>query len=98
MILDRTECCYYDIVSDVMELYLERNVWYLPISVDKNCAISIAEAQKNVVQVCLMTEGLALMVSSLHDTKQNLCLVHCLYPILERVGSEIGPISLAGNI
>lgn len=79
-------------------MYLECDTWYLPICVNKNSNVSIADAQKNVVQICLMTEGFAVMVSSLNVTKQNLCLIHCLYPILERLGSELGPISLAGNI
>lgn len=87
----------YDIVRDVIDMYLERNVWYLPTSVGQHSTTNIADAQKNVIQICLMTEGLAQMVSSLDITEQNLCLIHCLYPILERVGSEISPISLAGN-
>lgn len=78
-------------------MYLEREIWYLPTSVGQHSTINIADAQKNVLQICLMTEGLAQMVSSLDVEKQNLCLIHCLYPILERIGSEISPISLAGN-
>ncbi|VVC45407.1 Hypothetical protein CINCED_3A002913 [Cinara cedri] len=89
--------CHYSVVKDVIDLYLEHNIWYLPTNVCKSSNISIAEAQKNVLQICLMTEGLAQLVSSLHVTKQDLCLMQCLYPILERVGSEIGPISLAGQ-
>lgn len=96
MILDNGEC-RYSLVKDVIELYLENNVWYLPTSVDKYSSINIADAQKNVVQICLMTEGLARLVSSLPVHKQSLCLIHCLYPILECVGSDHGPISLAGN-
>lgn len=96
MILDSGES-HYSIVRDVIELYLERDVWYLPTSVDKYSSTNIADAQKNVVQICLMTEGLARLVSSLPVHKQSLCLIHCLYPILECVGSEHGPISLAGN-
>jgi hypothetical protein len=80
-----------------MELYLEFDVWYLPTSIDKNSTTNMADAQKNIVQICLMTEGIARLVASLDVTKQSLCLIHCLYPILERVGSEYGPISLAGN-
>lgn len=91
------EECHYNIVKDVIELYLEYDVWYLPTSVDKNSTTNMADAQKNIVQICLMTEGIARLVSSLDATKQSLCLIHCLYPILERVGSEYGPISLAGN-
>lgn len=82
----------------MIELYLERDTWYLPTCVDKNSTTNIADAQRNVVQICLMTEGLAQLVSSLDTTKQNLCLIHCLYPILECVGSELCPISLAGTI
>lgn len=98
MILDCGES-HYNIVKDIIELYLERDFWYLPIKIEDNPnTISIADVQKNVVQVCLMTEGLSQLVSSLHVANQNLCLIHCLYPILERVGSELGPVSLAGNI
>jgi len=97
LILDNRDECHYSIVRDVIELYLERDIWYLSTSVDKNCTTNIADVQKNVVQICLMTEGLAQLVSSLDMTEQNLCLIHCLYPILERVGSELCPISLAGN-
>jgi len=85
-------------VRDVIDLYLECDVWYLPTSIENDSTTNIADAQKNVVQICLMTEGLAKLVSSLPVTQQHLCLIHCLYPILERVGSEHGPISLAGNI
>lgn len=88
---------HYSVVKDVIDLYLEHNIWYLPTNVGKNSNISIADAQRNVVQICLMTEGLARLVSSLCVTKQGLCLINCLYPILERIGSEIGHISLAGN-
>lgn len=96
-ILENGEC-NYNIVRDVIDLYLERDVWYLPTSVDDNSATNTADAQKNVIQICLMTEGLGQLVSSLPVSKQNLCLIHCLYPVLERVGSELGSISLAGNI
>jgi hypothetical protein len=85
-------------VRDVIDLYLECDVWYLPTSIENNSTTTIADVQKNVVQICLMTEGLSKLVSSLPITQQHLCLIHCLYPILERVGSEHGPISLAGNI
>lgn len=97
LVIDNEEN-HYSIVKDVIDLYLEHGTWYLPISIDKNSTTSIADAQKNVVQICLMTEGLAQLVSSLDVTKQNACLIHCLYPILERVGSEFSPVSLAGNI
>lgn len=86
---------HFSIVKEVIELYLESNVWYLPTS--KSSLTNIADTQRNVLQICLMTEGLAQLVSSLNPSKQSLCLIHCLYPILERVGSEIGPISLAGK-
>ncbi|XP_060879820.1 TELO2-interacting protein 1 homolog isoform X1 [Metopolophium dirhodum] len=89
--------CHYSIVRDVIDLYLECNFWYLPTSIENDSTTNIADAQKNVVQICLMTEGLAKLVSSLPVTQQHLCLIHCLYPILERVGSEHGPISLAGQ-
>lgn len=85
-------------MRDVIDLYLECNVWYLPTSIENNSKTNIADAQKNVIQICLMTEGLAKLVSSLEVTKQHLCLIFCLYPILERIGSEQGLISLAGNI
>lgn len=84
-------------MRDVIELYLERDVWYLPTNVNKKTNMNIADAQKNVIQICLMTEGISKLVSSLYVSKQSLCLIHCLYPILERVGSELGSISLAGN-
>lgn len=91
------EECHYSVVKDVIDLYLEHNIWYLPTSASKGSNTSIEDIKKNVVQICLMTEGLAQLVSSLHLTKQGLCLMHCLYPIMERFGSEIAPISLAGN-
>lgn len=97
LILDNGEC-NYSIVREVIELYLEHNVWYLPTSIDKSSTTNVADIQKNVVQICLMTEGLARLILSLHVTKQSLCLIHCLYPLLERVGSEIGLISLSGTI
>uniref|UniRef100_A0A2H8TQG4 TELO2-interacting protein 1 n=2 Tax=Melanaphis sacchari TaxID=742174 RepID=A0A2H8TQG4_9HEMI len=89
--------CHYNLVRDVIDLYLECDVWYLPTSIENNSTTNIADAQKNVVQICLMTEGLSKLVSSLPVAQQHLCLIHCLYPILERVGSEHGPISLAGQ-
>ncbi|XP_027842762.2 TELO2-interacting protein 1 homolog [Aphis gossypii] len=88
---------HYNLVRDVIDLYLESDIWYLPTSIENNSTTNIADAQKNVIQICLMTEGLSKLVSSLPVTQQNLCLIHCLYPILERVGSEHGPISLAGQ-
>jgi len=97
LFLDNKEC-HYSIIKDVIELYLERDVWYLPTSVDKYSTTNIVDVQKNIVQICLMTEGLGYLVTSLPVTKQSLCLIHCLYPILECFGSDISPISLAGNI
>ncbi|XP_050436981.1 TELO2-interacting protein 1 homolog [Adelges cooleyi] len=91
------DVCHYDLVSDVIQLYLDNKVWYLATSADDESTQNIAETQKNVLQICLMTEGLGHLVSSLDLAKQRVCLVHCLYPILERVGSELNSISLAGQ-
>ncbi|XP_050532254.1 TELO2-interacting protein 1 homolog [Daktulosphaira vitifoliae] len=97
ILLEGNDNNHYNLVSDVIQLYLEPETWYLSTVVNDKLSQNISDTQKNVIQICLMTEGLGQLICSLDVDKQHACLIHCLYPILERIGSELNPISLAGE-
>jgi len=66
-----------------VDLYTTEELWYLPIEVTENT--SLIQAQSNVVQCCLLTEGLAHIAKNLkHD--YNRYLLKTLYLIIERAG------------
>lgn len=58
-------------------------MWYSPIEVTENT--SLTQAQSNIVQCCLLTEGLGRIAEILqHDYDRY--LLKTLYLILERAG------------
>jgi hypothetical protein len=66
-----------------VDLYTTEELWYLPIEVTENT--SLIQAQSNVVQCCLLTEGLAHIAQHLKDD-YNRYLLKTLYLVIERAG------------
>ncbi|XP_077289147.1 telo2 interacting protein 1 isoform X2 [Arctopsyche grandis] len=61
----------------------------------KDSCRTLAQAQNNVIQICLMTEGIGKIAKSMKIRFQPY-LLKTLYLILERAGSSIEAIHLAG--
>lgn len=69
--------------KEIIDFYITQEVWYLPIEVTEGT--SLVEAQSNIVQCCLLTEGLGLIAQNLqHDYDRY--LLKTLYLIIERAG------------
>lgn len=58
-------------------------MWYLSIEVTE--ATSLAQAQSNVVQCCLLMEGLGCIAKNL-QRDYSIYLLKTLYLIMERAG------------
>ncbi|XP_019889129.1 TELO2-interacting protein 1 homolog isoform X2 [Ooceraea biroi] len=79
--------------KNIVDFYTTEELWYLPIEVTEDT--SLVQAQSNVVQCCLLTEGLAHIAENLqHDYDRY--LLKTLYLIIERAGSGNALISYIG--
>lgn len=70
--------------KQIVDFYTMQEIWYLPIEVTEDT--SLVEAQSNIVQCCLLIEGLGHIATKLkldYDTY----LLKTLYLILERAGT-----------
>ncbi|KAJ9575488.1 hypothetical protein L9F63_007646 [Diploptera punctata] len=91
------------IVESVLEAYLEPSVWYVNISIensdseDEESVTTLKEAQSNVVQVCLLVEGVGKMAEVL-GSGFDVFLLKTLYVVLERAGSTNALITAAGMV
>ncbi|PSN37088.1 hypothetical protein C0J52_21168 [Blattella germanica] len=87
------------VVETVLEAYVEPSIWYLNVSVDtnKHNETTLKEVHNNVVQVCLLVEGIG-KISKVLGSGFNCFLLKTLYLVLERVGSANGLIATAGII
>ncbi|KAG7213128.1 hypothetical protein KM043_002445 [Ampulex compressa] len=83
-----------DIYKEVVDLYINHDLWYLPIEVTED--VSLYTAKCNVVQICLLTEGLGLIAENLKRGYQ-IFLLKTLYFVIERAGSGHGLISFVGT-
>ncbi|XP_043265023.1 TELO2-interacting protein 1 homolog isoform X1 [Colletes gigas] len=85
---------FLSIYEEVVEFYINPEVWYPAIETTENVPLRIA--QSNVVQCCLLIEGLGLIAQTLgHDYDRF--LLKTLYLIIERAGSGHTLISFVGT-
>nr|XP_033325327.1 TELO2-interacting protein 1 homolog isoform X1 [Megalopta genalis] len=82
------------IYNDVINLYLTHEHWYPSIDCSENTPLGIAQA--NVVQCCLLLEGLGLIAQNLKRNYDRY-LLKTLYLIIERAGSKHSLISFVGT-
>lgn len=97
-----------DLVKHVISTYMQPQLWEVPLSavphqtvikvVQKQDppVISIAQVQSNIVQVCLLAEGVGLLAVAVGGENFTVCLRQCLYSLLKCAGSPIHLVSLAG--
>ncbi|KZC03991.1 TELO2-interacting protein 1 like protein, partial [Dufourea novaeangliae] len=85
---------YLSIYKDVIEFYINTEHWYPPI--DSTNDISLGIAQSNVVQCCLLLEGLGLIAKNLKEDYDRF-LLKTLYLIIEAAGSGHSLISFVGT-
>ncbi|XP_068084493.1 TELO2-interacting protein 1 homolog isoform X2 [Anabrus simplex] len=83
-------------VNNVLDVYLESSLWYLPLSVQED-SITIGQAQSNLVLSCLLVEGIGKMAHML-GSKFNQFLLRTLYVVMERAGSTHKLLALAGTM
>ncbi|XP_047343679.1 TELO2-interacting protein 1 homolog isoform X2 [Vespa velutina] len=72
---------------------VNEDFWYLPLEVTED--IPLCVAQNNVVQCCLLTEGLGQIAKNLEDNYESF-LLKTLYLIIERAGSPNSLLSYVG--
>ncbi|XP_021917527.1 TELO2-interacting protein 1 homolog isoform X2 [Zootermopsis nevadensis] len=85
-----------DIIREVLQVYLEPSIWYVSLSVgthtnelQEEVSITLGQAQSNVIQACLLVEGVGKMARVL-GSKFDQFLLKTLYLVLERAGSANG--------
>lgn len=66
-----------------MDFYTTQEVWYLPIEVSEDTPL--VQAQSNIVQCCLLMEGLGYIAQNL-QCDYDRYLLKTLYIIIERAG------------
>ncbi|KYN02179.1 PREDICTED: TELO2-interacting protein 1 homolog [Cyphomyrmex costatus] len=79
--------------KEIIDFYITQEVWYLPTEVTEDTPL--VQAQSNIVQCCLLTEGLGLIAQNL-QLDFDRYLLKILYLIIERAGSGNGLISYIG--
>ncbi|XP_076655997.1 telo2 interacting protein 1 isoform X2 [Halictus rubicundus] len=88
------DCSILSIYKDVIYLYINPEHWYPPIECSKDTPLGIAQA--NVVQHCLLLEGLGLIARNLKQDYDRF-LLKTLYLIIESAGSRHSLISFVGT-
>jgi hypothetical protein len=91
-----------DIIRNVLHVYLEPSIWYVSLNVgthvnelQEETSITIGQAQANVIQACLLVEGVGKMARVL-GSKFDQFLLKTLYLVLERAGSANELVAEAG--
>ncbi|XP_014469143.1 PREDICTED: TELO2-interacting protein 1 homolog [Dinoponera quadriceps] len=79
--------------KEIVHFYTSEEVWYLPIEVTE--ATSLMQAQSNIVQCCLLMEGLGCIAKNL-KRDYDIHLLKTLYLIMERAGNGNSLISYIG--
>ncbi|KAL2746836.1 TELO2-interacting protein 1 [Vespula maculifrons] len=79
--------------KEIIEFYTIEDFWYLPLEVTED--IPLCVAQNNIVQCCLLTEGLGQIAKNLEDDYERF-LLKTLYLIIERAGSPNSLLSYVG--
>ncbi|KMQ96596.1 telo2-interacting protein 1-like protein, partial [Lasius niger] len=80
--------------KEIVDFYTTQEVWYLPIEVSEDTPL--VQAQSNIVQCCLLMEGLGYIAQNL-QCDYDRYLLKTLYIIIERAGSGNGLISYIGK-
>ncbi|XP_076226643.1 telo2 interacting protein 1 isoform X2 [Nomia melanderi] len=88
------DASFLSIYKDVVDFYINPEHWYLPIECTEDTPLGVA--QNNVVQCCLLLEGLGLMAQNLKRNYDRF-LLKTLYLIIERAGSNHSLISFVGT-
>ncbi|XP_012260552.2 TELO2-interacting protein 1 homolog [Athalia rosae] len=79
--------------QSVVEYYMMQSTWNLPLTVSVDT--SLRQAQSNVVQCCLLLEGLEIIAQALGKQYQRF-LLKTLYLVIERAGNRQTLVSIAG--
>lgn len=85
----------FSLGKSVIQSYLDPSVWELQLEV--SAETTPAEARSNSVLACLLCEGLAVITCAVGQQAHKL-LNLVLYPVLERAGSSIEIVALAGRL
>ncbi|GLV45261.1 Telo2 interacting protein 1 [Carabus blaptoides fortunei] len=81
-------------ITNVLKMYMDEENWYLPMEVNEQEAI-LHEVHSNIVQMCLLVEGIGNMSNALGIEFKSF-LLKTLYIVLERAGSAQPMLSTAG--
>ncbi|XP_076173540.1 telo2 interacting protein 1 [Ptiloglossa arizonensis] len=85
---------YLSIYEEIVEFYINPEVWYPAIETTEDVPLRIA--QINIVQCCLLLEGLGLIAQTL-EHEYDRFLLKTLYLVIERAGSGHNLISFVGT-
>ncbi|XP_063909733.1 TELO2-interacting protein 1 homolog isoform X2 [Zophobas morio] len=88
----------FNIVKNVVSTYVDSTHWYLPLSVmidEYGYEHTLGDVQTNIIQVCLLVEGIG-KVASILNTNFKQFLLKTLYLVLERAGSAHPLVRSAG--
>lgn len=97
-----------DLVKHIISTYLQPQLWDVPLSAvlhqttvkwkqEQNTPmICISQVQSNIVQVCLLAEGMGLLAVAVGGDNFTVCLRQCLYSLLKCAGSPVHLVSIAG--
>ncbi|XP_065213108.1 TELO2-interacting protein 1 homolog [Planococcus citri] len=89
---------YFDIMSTILKYFLDSVYWSVPINSSSDGFFDfmpLSAIHSNIMQVCLLTEGVGNVAECL-QTKFHPLLLICLYSIIENAGSSNPLISSAG--
>lgn len=81
-------------INNVLKIYMDEENWYLPMEVDEEETVILHEVHSNIVQMCLLVEGIGNMSSALGIEFKSF-LLKTLYIVLERAGKYIIPFLLS---
>jgi hypothetical protein len=72
------------ICKQVIEYYISSECWDLSVEVSEDTTLQVA--QNNIVQCCLLLEGLGIIANVLQE-KYQIFLLKTLYIVTERAGN-----------
>jgi hypothetical protein len=88
----------FTIFKNVISTYTDSCNWHLPLTVmvdEYGYEHTLSDAQNNIIQVCLLVEGVGKVASSLNQQFKQFML-RTLYLVLERAGSGHPSVRAAG--
>jgi hypothetical protein len=52
-------------VESVLKIYLDPEIWKVPLSLEESIEpLTLASMRRNIVQTCIITEGIALLTAA----------------------------------